>query len=60
MKETYICGNNSRDPVQAEGYYEARSLMGCNKTCPNPFCHGPLSPQDRRDERKRIREAKVK
>lgn len=52
--QTYTCGTNSRDPVQAEGYLEARTSMCQN--CPNPICRGPVSPQQRRDKRKAHRE----
>jgi hypothetical protein len=55
-KETYTCAPNSRDPVQAEDYGEARMYLGCDKDCPNVICPGPLSPQDRRNERKKRRE----
>ena len=57
-KKTFTCGTNSRDPVQAEGIYGARQLLGCDRDCPNPICRGPDSPEYRREIRKRMRELK--
>lgn len=57
-KKTFTCGSNSRDPVQAEDYIMARHLLGCSTDCPNTICRGPKSPQDRRDDRQKVKDAR--